>query len=163
MMNANQPLTSGGLFGLEAIGGGDSGPAKTAENLFDDEEENFQKELVKPKTAEDVIAKATAPPQKAKPKGMWDEEEEEEDFGKKAKPVAKAPVKSNLLDSDDSEEDFKPTVKTATSKTVAVKKDAFLDSDDSDKKPVVKAAPQKKNALLSSDDDSVPPPKIAFV
>jgi hypothetical protein len=26
---------------LEAIGGGDSGPAKTAENLFDDEEENF--------------------------------------------------------------------------------------------------------------------------
>jgi hypothetical protein len=97
---------------------------------------------VKPKTAEDVIVKATAPPQKAKPKGMWDEEEEEEeDFGKKAKPVAKAPVKSNLLDSDDSEEDFKPTVKTATSKTVAVKKDAFLDSDDSDEKPVVKAAP----------------------
>jgi len=41
MMNANQPLTPGGLFGLEAIGGGDSGPAKTADNLFDDEEENF--------------------------------------------------------------------------------------------------------------------------
>ena len=97
--------------------------------------------MVKPNTAENVIAKATAPPQKAKPKGMWDEEEAEEDFGKKAKPVAKAPVKSNLLDSDDSEEDFKPTVKIATSKTVAVKKDAFLDSDNSDEKPVVKAAP----------------------
>ena len=97
--------------------------------------------MVKPNTAENVIAKATAPPQKAKPKGMWDEEEEEEDFGKKAKPVAKAPVKSNLLDTDDSEEDFKPTVKIATSKTVAVKKDAFSDSDDSDEKPVVKAAP----------------------
>lgn len=96
--------------------------------------------MVKPKSAEAVIAKATAPPQKPKPKGMWDVEEEDEDFGKKAKPVAKTTVKSNLLDSDDEEEDFKPTVKTVASKTVATKKVSVLDSD-SDDKPVVKAAP----------------------
>ena len=90
MNNANQPLTSGGLFKLEDIGVDSSGPAKTAGDIFDDEEDNFQKELVKPKSAEAVIAKATAPPQKPKPKGMWDVEEDDDDFGKKAKPATKA-------------------------------------------------------------------------
>jgi hypothetical protein len=39
MSNANK--TSLGLFGLEAIGGESSGPVKTADNPFDDEEDDF--------------------------------------------------------------------------------------------------------------------------
>jgi len=41
MMNANQPLTTGGLFGMDAVGGGgDSDPFKTAGGLFDDGEDD---------------------------------------------------------------------------------------------------------------------------
>jgi len=70
---------------MDAIDGGDdAGPSKTAGGGlgFDDDDDDFLSSNP-PKRADIAIAKATAAASKAKPKGMFEDFEDDEDYGKK--------------------------------------------------------------------------------
>lgn len=118
------------------------------------------------------------PPQKKKPTGMFDiDEDEEEAEGyvaiKKVEPKKKATIIPNLLDDSDDEDDFKPKkiTKPVAGLPPKPKGNLFGDDDSEEEKPKPKLAdqvppplpslgakskpmPRKKTVVFGSDDES---------